>query len=194
MTLQHFVRRTHLYMGLFLLPWVIMYGVSSIPLNHIGPQERPPSFLPVSERQFDAAVPPAGADLRPLGRQMMLAAGIEGGYGVYRANAREIDAFHPHFLHPIRIRYLTDEKRLVVEQRELTLRSFISGLHTRGGYDMDGLWDSVWAVFVDIASIGLLLWIASGIYMWWHVTSTRAWGWIALGAGAACFLVIIVSL
>ena len=31
MTFAHFVRRAHLYTGLFLLPWVIMFGVSTIP-------------------------------------------------------------------------------------------------------------------------------------------------------------------
>lgn len=194
MTFLHFVRRTHLYMGLFLLPWVIMYGVSSIPLNHFGPQEGPPRFTRIAEHPFDVAVPPAGADLRQLGRQMMDAAGIEGGYGIYRANPRQVEAYHPNFFHPIRIRYMTEEKRLVVDQRQLTLRAFVSGLHTRGGYDLDGFWDSVWAVLVDIASVGLILWIASGIYMWWHLPSTRAWGWIALGTGAVCFAVIIVSL
>ena len=38
MTFAHFVRRAHLYTGLFLLPWVIMFGVSTIPINHQSPE------------------------------------------------------------------------------------------------------------------------------------------------------------
>jgi hypothetical protein len=139
------------------------------------------------------AVPPAGADLRPLGRQMMDAAGVEGGYGIYRANPRQIEAYHPNFFHPIRIRYMTEEKRLLVDQRQFTLRAFVSGLHTRGGYDLDGFWDSVWAVLVDIASVGLICGSRAAC-MWWGLPSTRRWGWTALGAGAVCFAVIIATL
>ena len=192
MTFAHFVRRAHLYTGLFLLPWVIMFGVSTIPINHQSPE--PASWTRLAEHSFDAPVPASSENLRPLGREMMTAAGLEGGYYVYRVNPRQVQAGHPRFLAPVRISYLTEERRLVVEQRPFSLRPFLSGMHTRGGYDMGGFWDSVWAVFVDAASIGLILWIASGIYMWWGLPSTRGWGWIALGAGAICFAVIIATL
>ena len=106
----------------------------------------------------------------------MNAAGFEGGYYVYRVNPRQVQAGHPRFLAPVRINYFPEERRLVVEQRPFSLRPFLSGMHTRGGYDMGGFWDSVWAVFVDAVSIGLILWIASGIYMWWGLPSTRRMG------------------
>src|SRR5215207_1607931 len=31
---MHVVRRTHLYLGLFLLPWAVLYGVSGFLFNH----------------------------------------------------------------------------------------------------------------------------------------------------------------
>ena len=192
MTFAHFVRRAHLYTGLFLLPWVIMFGVSTIPINHQSPESA--LWTHLAEHRFDAPVPASSENLRPLGRQMMNAAGLEGGYYVYRVNPRQIQAGHPRFLGPIRLNYFLDEQRLVVEQRPFSLRPFLSGMHTRGGYDMGGFWDSVWAFFVDVVSVGLILWIASGIYMWWGLPSTRRWGWLALGAGAICFAVIIATL
>lgn len=193
MTFQHFVRRAHLYMGLFLMPWVIMFGVSSIPLNHAGSPE-PAQWTPILERPFDAELPPAGANLRPLGRQMMEVAGIGGGYFVNRVNPRQVNVNHPNFLRPVRIIYHADQKRLIAERREFALRPFMGGLHTRGGYDLDGFWDSVWALFVDIVSVALILWMASGIYMWWHLPATRRWGWTALAVGALSFAVIIAAL
>ena len=111
-----------------------------------------------------------------------------------RVNPRQVQAGHPDFLSPVRLNYFLDERRLIAERRSFSLRPFLSGMHTRGGYDMGGFWDSVWAVCVDIVSVGLILWIASGIYMWWGIPSTRRWGWLALGAGAACFAVIIATL
>ena len=193
MTFLHFIRRAHLYMGLFLLPWVVMFGVSSIPLNHNSAPD-PPLWAHVTELSFDAELPSAGADLRPLGRKMMDAAGIEGGYFVNRANPRQVNVNHPNFLRPVRILYHADERRLIVEEREFGFRQFLGGLHTRGGYDMGGLWDSVWAVFVDVVSVALILWIATGLFMWWHLPSTRRWGWMALAGGALCFGVIIFAL
>ena len=192
MTFAHFVRRAHLYTGLFLLPWVIMFGVSTMPINHQSTETVQWTLL--GQHAFDAPVPESSENLRPLGREMMNAAGLEGGYYVYRVNPKQVQAGHPNFLAPVRISYFPEERRLVVEQRPFSLRPFLSGMHTRGGYDMGGFWDSVWAVFVDAVSVGLILWIASGIYMWWSLPSTRRWGWMALGAGAICFAVLIATL
>ena len=202
MSFLHIVRRTHLYLGLFLLPWVIMFGVSSIPLNHNNPAA-PPTWTKITEVPFSAAVPaPAGpggpssgssADLRALGREMMNAAQISGGFYVNRPNARQINVNHPNFLRPIRIFYYIDQQRLVAERREFVPRLFVTGLHTRGGYALGGFWDWVWALFVDALSIGLLLWIASGVIMWWKIPGTgpRQWGWLAVASGAACFAIIM---
>ena len=193
MTFQHFVRRAHLYIGLCLWPWVVMFGVSSIPLNHNLASD-PPKWIETAQHPFDVDLPAVGENLRPLGRHMMDAAGITGGYFVNRANPRQVNVNHPNFLRPVRIIYQVDQKRLIAERREFTLRSFVSGMHTRGGYDLDGAWDSAWALFVDIVSVALLVWMASGVYMWWYLPVTRRWGWAALAAGAASFAVITFSL
>ena len=99
----------------------------------------------------------------------MNAAGIEGGYYVYRVNPRQVQAGHPRFLAPLRISYFLDEQRLVVEQRPFFAAAVpVRHAHARR-VRMGGFWDSVWAVFVDAVCIGLILWIASGIY---HVVGT----------------------
>jgi hypothetical protein len=193
MRLLHVVRRAHLYMGLFLLPWVVMFGVSSLPLNH-NTSPAPATWTLVAEYPFDVEMPAAGDNLRPFGRDMMNAAGITGGYFVNRANERQINVNHPDFLMPSRIIYRADRKRLTVEHRDFAFRQFLSGLHTRGGYDMGGVWDSLWAVCVDAVSVALLLWIASGVYMWWHVPVARRWGWLAIAAGIGCFAIIVATL
>jgi hypothetical protein len=193
MTFLHFIRRAHLFMGLFLLPWVIMFGVSSIPLNH-NSAPAPVTWTKIAEHPFDAQLPATGDNLRPLGRAMMDAAGIRGGYFVNRANPKQVNVNHPEFLAPMRIIYRTDQSRLTVERRNFSVRQFVGGMHTRGGYDMGGFGDSLWALFVDAVSVAFILWIATGVFMWWNLPSTRTWGWLALGAGALCFAVIIATL
>jgi hypothetical protein len=191
------VRRTHLYLGLFLLPWVVMFGVSSIPLNHEGYDERP-KWTAIAEGPF-ALTPPAGATaagLRPLGAEMMKAAGISGGFYVNRANPKQINVNHPNFLHPVRIMYYIDQKRLLAERREFAFRQMLPAMHTRGGYNLGGFWDSVWAVSVDLVAIALVLWMASGLIMWWKLPGTglRRWGWLAIAGGVVSFAVIIATL
>jgi hypothetical protein len=174
-----------------------MFGVSSIPLNHNSPAP-PPTWTKVAELPFSAAVPAAGnpAELRALGREMMNAAQISGGFYVNRPNPRQVNVNHPNFLRPTRIFYYIDEQRLVAERREFVPRMFVTGLHTRGGYALGGFWDWVWALLVDAVSIGLLLWILSGLLMWWKIPGTgpRQWGWLALASGAACFVIIMLRL
>ena len=197
MSFLHLVRRTHLYLGLFLLPWVIMFGVSSIPLNHNSPTA-PAVWIKLTEIPFSAAMPATNKaeDLRGVGREMMNAAGVSGGFYVNRPNPRQINVNHPRFLGSTRLFYYIDEKRLVAERQAFAPRMFVTNLHTRGGYTLGGFWDSVWAVFVDLVSAGLLLWILSGLIMWWKIPGTglRRWGWIALAGGAACFVVIMLRL
>jgi hypothetical protein len=197
MTFLLLVRRTHLYLGLFLLPWVIMFGVSSIPLNHTGDYGQP-AWTPIAEVPFSVEPPAATAPegLRPFGAQMMQAAGVNGGFYVNRPNPRQVNVNHPNFLHPVRIMYYVDQKRLVAERREFAFRQFLGGMHTRGGYNLGGFWDVMWAVCVDVVSVALILWMASGLYMWWKLPGTglRGWGWLAIAGGLAAFAVIIATL
>jgi hypothetical protein len=196
MTFLYLIRRTHLYLGLFLLPWVVMFGASSYPINHTG-EATPAVWTRVAEEPFNADVPPQGESLRPLGEQMMAAAGLSGaGFYVNRPNPRQVNVNHPNFLHPTRITYQIEEHRLVAERRAFNFRQSLTGMHTRGGYNLGGFWDAVWAVFVDVVSVALVLWIITGLIMWWKLPGTglRRWGWLALVGGAISFGVLIATL
>ena len=111
MSFLYFVRRTHLYLGLFLLPWVIIFGVSSIPINHNNPAP-PPTWNKLAEIPFNTAVPATSeaGTLRGVGREMMNAAGVDGGFYVNRPNPRQINVNHPNFLRPTRIIYYIEDK------------------------------------------------------------------------------------
>ena len=68
-------------------------------------------------------------------------------------------------------------------------------LHTRGGFGRrPGFLQIVWSVFLDIVLLAFLIWILSGLYIWWRLKSLRAWGWIAIGAGFAVFGLFVIGL
>ena len=189
------IRRTHLYLGLFLLPWVVMFGVSSLPINHTG-AEPPPVWTVRADVPFAAVVPAPGENLRPLGREMMAAAGISGQFLMNRSNPRQIILNRPSFLHQTRLVYSVDEQRLVDEERTLELRSLLVSLHTRAGFYVGGVWNNAWAAMVDVVSLAMLVWIATGLVLWWKLPGTglRRWGWLALAGGLVSFTAIVLTL
>jgi hypothetical protein len=67
-------------------------------------------------------------------------------------------------------------------------------MHARGGFEQDRFLDKLWGVVVDLVCLGMLLWIITGIYMWWKLPSTRRWGWLALGSGIASFVFFVARL
>lgn len=67
----------------------------------------------------------------------------------------------------------------------LTARSFLTRLHKKREYPgrIDASW--FWAVGVDASSALMVFWGASGLVMWWQMTSLRRWGSLVLAASAA---------
>jgi hypothetical protein len=61
-------------------------------------------------------------------------------------------------------------------------------MHGRGGFEQESLLDRSWSVVVDVVCLGIIIWIASGLYMWWGLPGHRRWGWIAILAGAILFV------
>ncbi|MCL5745750.1 MAG: Lrp/AsnC family transcriptional regulator, partial [Acidobacteria bacterium] len=66
MTFPHLNRRTHLYLGLLLMPWFVIYGLSSIPFSHPSWGQAyygdgAPQWTTRAERRYELPVP-AGSD------------------------------------------------------------------------------------------------------------------------------------
>ena len=83
----------------------------------------------------------------------------------------------------------TNEKlRLRPGHREVTLTVEAAGfagimnrLHHFHGYDGGGRF-FVWGLFVDLASLAMILFPLTGIYLWFTLKQDRRLGWIILGA------------
>jgi hypothetical protein len=90
--------------------------------------------------------------------------------------------------------YFIPERRLLVEDRVFQWSLLFVGMHMRFGYGQGLPIDDVWAVVVDLVCIAFLVWIASGIYMWWNIRHTRLWGALTMVAGFVSFLLILKAL
>ncbi len=198
MTFNLINRRTHLYLAMFLLPWFLVYGISSIPFSHHSYfrelyRDGIPQWTVRFERDYDRPVP-HDANLRKVGAQILQDVGLEGAFGINRPNKRRLSIYLFDFWSSTRLTYYIEEHRLKAEDRRFRWDQFFTGLHARGGFQQDAFLNDLWAVVVDIVCVGFLIWIASGIYMWWELRHTRLWGALALGGGIVSFLTFLLVL
>ena len=204
MTLSHANRRLHLYLGLALLPWFFMYGISSIPFAHnqfFEQRDRAkglPAWSLRSEHRVDLPVPQDSSELRRLGTELLTAAGIADtsrtSFGVYRQSPTQINVYSYTFWKSTQLKYFVDQKKLTVEDRRFRWDHFFTGMHARGGFEQNGLLQRSWSVVVDVVCLAIVTWIATGLYMWWEIAGSRRWGFMAIGAGILSFLLFTMRL
>ncbi len=200
----HFTRRTHLYLALFCLPWFFMYGVSSIAFSH-------PEWFEREDNLWDTSLPgwteegtwpctvevPASGKLPPeLATALVQLAGIDAkAYGAYRSGPGKVDVYFPSFWKTQRLTYRIEEQRLSLHSRsQKALQNTLTTMHARAGFQHESFWDDFWAVMVDVVMIAFLLWVASGIYIWWKLPALRVWGLVTLIGGFAAFIGFMVLL
>lgn len=182
MKLSLLIRRTHLYLALFLTPWLIIYALSGLVLNHgsffglgHGHGAAPP-FEKVEERDYHAAFSP-DADARMIGAQVLEdlvmpgAFFVQGQPGQSKLVINRNGAFAAH-----RVTYFRAENRVLVERQTYRTPAFLNRAHFRHGYGHDHLPSTAWAVIVDLVVVALLFWVLSGLWMWWEIKPARAWG------------------
>lgn len=175
------IRRTHMYLALFLTPWMIIYALSGLVLNH-GPLIRSlygdnlNKFEKIGEQEYKAEFS-ADADPRLIGAQVLEHLGLQGTFNVQGgANAARlvINRNAPFAVH--RITYLRSENRLLIEKLRLTTPAFLNRTHFRAGYMQPFLSAKIWGVVVDLVIVGMVFWVVSGIWMWWEIKPSRVWG------------------
>jgi hypothetical protein len=203
MTFSHATRRAHLYLGLFLLPWFMMYAVSSVPFAHAAFFETRdaakglPAWTLRFERQVDVAAPDGDdpAALRAFGARLLAEAGIAGtAFGTYRQSPGQINVYSYSFWHSTQLRFFVKARMLRVEDRRFRWDHFLTGMHARGGFEQEGFLQNSWSVLVDVVCLAMLVWIASGLYMWWGVRGHRLWGWWTMAAGVLTFVFFAMAL
>ena len=195
MTNSHLNRRLHLYLALFLLPWFLMYGVSSLPFSHNGYfEERDkakglPLWNKRFERSYDVPVP-EGPDLKSLGDRIMKDTGLQGAYGTYRQSPNQVNVYVYSFWKSTQVKYYIAERKLIAEDRRFRWDNFLTGMHAQGGFEQGG-YRNLWAIMVDLVCLGMLLWVVTGMLMWWSLPFARWWGWLAVGSGTLAFALFI---
>jgi hypothetical protein len=165
----------HLYLGLLCLPYVVVFGISSILLNHrverVTQSEWSERIAPLAEapaaRQAEAAIAALGLRASALGHTLKHDA----------AGALSFRAIRTGRSYQVTVG--ADGAARVVERHGGVLGA-INGLH--GMHDREpSWWHFGWSLYTELATGVLLFAIASGVLLVLPRPSGRA---LALGAGA----------
>ena len=190
-------RRVHLYLGMLLIPWVLIYALSTFTFNHRdwfrGQFNQADSWTQLWEEEFKADVPRQQPKLKEWARSVLDENGIKGGFNV-RQNPQSVLINLIQFRNPIRVTYQKNEGQLLAEQKRTTLAEMMVRMHVRHGYGRDGVLYDSWAFVVDLVCFAIIAWIATGLYLWWKIPATRKAGWVAILSGLATFLLLVFTI
>ena len=193
-------RRTHLYLGLALLPWLLMYGVSSAIIIHFNPIQPLPREL-VFEKPYEKPVDLKGAnnanntlELRAAAERILKDLDMEGGFWADKPNSDTLHIDRFSFGGNTSLTYSAKKQTIKAEHQKMRIPQFIQRMHFRGGYIQPDFGNKSWGVFVDLACFAILIWVVSGLIMWWQLPRLRTWGTLALAGGVLSFVVLIWAL
>ena len=187
------IRRTHMYLALFLAPWMLMYAVSTLVMTHrtrFAPQA---PFQAERSTTFDAVFPD-NVDPRQVSEALLASLGLEGSHMVTRRKDGTYVVNRADLLTPRRLTYTPADRRVVIERLPLQTSGLMNRFHRRRGYATGYALDTTWAVTVDVAIAAMMFWALSGLWMWWEMKATRGWGLVAGLGGAGLFAFYLLTL
>lgn len=199
MNLSLIIRRTHMYLALFLAPWVLMYALSTMAMNHRDAIRElyggePAVWAPEKETTYDGTFP-ADVDRRVVAEQILSHLDMEGTY--YVRHDRETGRYtidREAAITPRRVIFDPAAKTLAIERLEFRTSRFLEEMHRRRGFGQWRWLDNVWAFSVDLVIVAMVFWAASGLWMWWELRVTRMWGALFAVTGAALFTLFLVTI
>jgi hypothetical protein len=183
-----------MYLALFLFPWMLMYALSTLVMNHRALFAGPPApFERERELVYDGVLP-ENAPLRAMSVQLLASVGLDGAHNVTQRKDGTVVINRNDLITPRRLTYTPADRRLVIERLPVRANAFLERFHRRRGYATGYRLDSAWAVTVDAAIVAMIFWGLSGLWMWWEMKVTRGLGLIALVGGAGLFLFYLAVL
>ena len=201
--LYRWTRDLHLYFGLFVSPFVLLFAASVFYLNH----GKLLSTRNLAAETYRNLTIPDGFD-RLKGREAVERAkailpqvGVTGEIGFLRYVAKD-----RHLIFPVSragseatVDVSLDERTATVTRRSMSLWESVSYLHKMPGphnVAIRGNWvgTEMWRWLAD-ATVYLLLFISlSGVYLWWAIKAERRIGTMLVAAGAVTFFGLIFAI
>ncbi len=201
--IYRWLRDLHLYFGLFVSPFVLLFAVSVFYLNHGKLRQGTP---PPAETFQNLNIPDGfdrlkGREAIERARIILPQVGVSGEIGFLRYLPSDRRLIFPVSTAGLEstIGVDLDARSATVTRRTMNLWESLSYLHKMPGphnVAIRGNWVGIqmWRWFAD-ATIYLILFISiSGIYLWWAIKADRRIGFTLLGAGMATFFALVYAM
>lgn len=196
MTFSLLLRRSHMYAALFLFPWMLMYAVSTLVMNHralfAGPAGTP-AFVRERALTYNGVLPEQ-APPRAVSEQLLQSVGLDGAHTVSRNSDGAFVIIRNDLVTPRRLIYTPADHRLIIYRMPFRANALLERFHRRRGYVTGYTMDTIWAVSVDVAIAAMIFWALSGLWMWWEMKVTRRLGLLALVGGVGLFAAFLWTL
>jgi hypothetical protein len=185
-------RTLHLYIGLFVSPFVLIFSVSVLMLNHAGYLNRvmPVKRLPVIKTHLDK-IPYDTSDLQTA-KAIIKKLEIKGEIDFISQNDGHISfpVTLPGERTKIEVNKYTNDV-LITRDEEGVFRA-TNYLHKMPGPHNTKIRGNAnfmtnWRVLADIVVYLMLFLSASGIFLWYFLKAERKLGWLAIISGAIIF-------
>ncbi len=196
-----FIRKLHLYLGLFISPYVLLFAVSTMVLNHNWRLGEEADGKDNTRRFVRQIKPPAGAGSLEQAKDILRQLGIAGEIGYINRLVREGKLVFPVMKPGLETQVVFDLRTntTTVEQRGTNFWKKLIYLHKSTGphnANIRGNWiyTRLWRILADSVVYVLLFLTTGGIYLWAMMKAERKPGLICLGLGMVCFFLIVAAL
>ncbi len=200
--LYPWTRELHLYFGLFISPFILVFAVSTILFNHTF---KPWDKSEVQSAQVSSLVIPAdvkgGTEGIEPAKQILRQVNVSGEIGFIRHQPEQNRLIIPVSKPGRRITIDVDlsNRTATIERKRTDIWSTLFYLHKSPGphnAKMSGNWiyTRIWDLLVDGVVYLILFLSVSGIYLWAVIKAERKVGLILLGAGGVSFLLIVFAI
>lgn len=187
------LRRIHLYIALFLTPWVLIYTFSTFVMNHRewfrGRPPEPPRWIQTREFIYPGEFAP-DAGREAMAGQLLATLQMDGTHQSQLRDGRLV-VQRLRALRPVRVTYTLADRRVVVEEQSLEASTFLERMHRRRGFQHPYALEDAWAFSVDLFIAAMLVWMLTGFWMWWEMKTLRRAGALALAGGICLFALFL---
>jgi len=192
--ISRLVRRIHMFTGLFLAPWMVMYALSTLVMAH---HEYVNSFyvskspVMVKERELDYSRSFSTNLTRDaIAQQILNDLSMDGAYSVSSGrNGGPLVIQRQHAMPQRRLTFDASKSKITIEREEFRTPTVLERLHRRRGYKQPYALEDTWGFTVDVAVVTMVFWSLSGIWLAWELKTTRAWGALSFVVGLGLFVV-----
>ena len=194
-----YARWIHMYLGLFLTPWVLMYALSSLVFNHFATVR---SWYGGNVNQLEQADEFAyanafseGTTPKDAAKQILVDLDLDGPHFA-RGNLQgdHLTDMRQKGVGVTRLSYYPGEGKAVIENQVANAANTLTRMHIRHGFEQNYWSAKLWGLGVEVTALSMLLWILSGAWLWWTIKPARMLGGLFALGGLGLFSLLLFTL